>query len=109
LDFAGLLVGGAIALTGVWFVWLAWQGSRGAISQPGVTRRRSPDGSGWAKACEAAAGPIGVGGGVAAAGGLAVMATGLDTVGWIVSIGAIAAVGIAAVAGVVVGARAARG
>lgn len=85
---AGLLAGAALALVGAALVATAWLGSQ---------HRLRPTG-----AFEAAAGPLGVGGGVVATCAVGVLASGLDTIGVALVVIALAAlvvsVGVAGIA-----------
>ena len=94
----GVLVGFALVLAGAAGLWVAWIGSQRRLppnSWIGVrlpqTRRSD---AAWYAAHEASAGPLGLGGGVAAFCGLGVLVTGLDTVG--LAVAAIGVVGLLA-------------
>lgn len=108
MDTGGLIVGALLVVSGAALLWVSWLGSQRRLRPNAfvgirlpVTRRDEPS---WYAAHEAAAGPLGVAGGVTAAGGLALLATGLeDTVGVVVAL--VTAAG--ALAGVLVAARAA--
>jgi hypothetical protein len=104
VDVPGLLVGTALVLTGVGLLWTAWRGSQ---SLP-VLGRRSAAGERAEEPVpgrlSAAAGPLGLGGAVVAAGGVAVITTGWDPIGvsaaTIALVVGVAALGVAAVAAV---------
>jgi hypothetical protein len=91
----GVIVGLALVVAGALTVWLAWLGSQRKLPPNGVAgirlpaTRRSDDA--WYAAHQAAAGPLGVGGGATAACGLGVLFAGLDTIGWVLVIIALAA------------------
>lgn len=107
-----LLIGAALVLGGAALLWVAWRGSQRRLPPNSVVGVRLPSTTGderrWYAAQEAAAGPLGLGGGVAAMFGLGVMATGLDTVGVVlVAVASLSLVAGAAV-GCVAGARSAR-
>lgn len=102
---AFLAVGAALS-------WVAWVGSQrrlapgGLVGLPMSTVRSSE--SDWYAAHEAAAGPLGLGGGVALTCGVGVVVVGTDLVGWaIAAIGALLVLSCVVVA--VVGARRATG
>jgi hypothetical protein len=78
----GLIVGAALALVGAGMVWLAWLASQ---------RRLSPTRWGGHQAHQAAAGPLGVGGGTVATCGVGVLAVGLDVVGTVLVVAALVA------------------
>jgi SdpI/YfhL protein family len=109
---SGLIVGLALLLAGGAELWLCWRGSQRRLTPSSWVGIRLPatrrSDAAWYAAHEAAAGPFGVGGGIAATCGLGVFVNGWDTVGAVV-----AAVGLVALLGgtagaVVVGVAAAR-
>jgi hypothetical protein len=83
---AGILVGLALTAAGALTVWLSWLGSQRRLAPGGWVGFRLPatrrSDEAWYAAHEAAAGPLGVGGGACAACGVGVLFTGLDVVGW---------------------------
>ena len=91
----GLLVGASLVVAGAVTVWLAWAGSQRTLAPNGVVGIRLPatrrSDEAWYAAHQAAAGPLGVGGGVCVACGLAVLFTGLDVIGWSLVVVALAA------------------
>lgn len=95
----GLIVGLALVLAGAGLVWLAWLGSQ---------RRLSANRWGGHDAHQAAAGPLGVGGGAVATCGVGVMAVGLDVVGTVLAAVALVALTTSIGLAVVVGHRAGR-
>lgn len=109
----GLVVGSALVLVGAATVWVAWQGSQRRLAPdariglrvPGT--RRSDEA--WYAAHQAAAGPLGVGGGVTVACGLGVVFTGLDVIGWVLVLVALVALTTGSGLAVVVAMRAADG
>lgn len=108
---ARVLVSLAAMLLGGLEVWLCWVGSqrrlrpRHPLGIPLASVRRSD--AAWYAAHEAAAGPCGVGGGVAAACGMAILVNGFDVIG--VGLALVAAVALVAGAAgaAIVGSRAA--
>lgn len=91
---AGLLAGLGLVLVGAGLLWLAWRGSQHHLRPEG--------------AFEAAAGPLGLGGGVIATCGVGVLAVGLDVIGVTLSVIALVALVVSTVVAAVVGRRAAR-
>lgn len=91
----GLLVGLGLVLVGAVTVWLAWLGSQCKLPPNAVAGIRVPatrrSDAAWYAAHQAAAGPLGVGGGATVACGLGVLFTGLDVIGWVLVIIALAA------------------
>ncbi|MHB1139339.1 MAG: SdpI family protein [Microthrixaceae bacterium] len=90
-----LLVGLALLLFGAGELWLCWLGSQRRLPPNGVVGIRVPvtrrSDAAWYAAHEAAAGPLGVGGGVGAFCGLGVLVTGVDSIGLAVAaVGAVA-------------------
>ncbi len=108
----GLLVGAALLLGGAALVWISWAGSQRALRPNGwvglrlPSTRRSDDA--WYAAHQAAAGPLGVGGGVLLAGGAGVLFTGFDLIGQVLALVSLAAALTAIGLGVAVALRAAR-
>ena len=104
MSLAAMLLGGLE-------VWLCWVGSqrrlrpRHPLGIPLASVRRSD--AAWYAAHEAAAGPLGVGGGVAAVCGMAILVNGLDVIGVGLAVVAAVALVAGAVAAAVVGSRAA--
>ncbi len=88
------MVGLALTLAGGTFLWLAWVGSQ----RPAARRA----------ARQAAAGPLGVGGGVAATCGVAVVFTGVDAIGVALVVAALAALAVSAVVAMIAALRALR-
>lgn len=107
-----LLTGAALMAAGLALLWLAWRGSQRQLppgSFAGVRLRSTTrDDPAWFAAHEAAAGPLGLGGAVAAVFGLGVAVTGLDTVGLVLLGCAVVALLAGAGAGVAAAVRAAR-
>lgn len=107
----GLVVGMLLVAAGAATVWLAWLGSQRKLPPNNVAgirlpaTRRSPEA--WYAAHQAAAGPLGVGGGLTAACGLGVLFAGLDAIGWVLVIVALAALTTAIGLATTVGIRAA--
>jgi uncharacterized membrane protein len=91
----GILVGLALTVAGALTVWLSWLGSQRRLPPNGVAGIRLPatrrSDEAWYAAHQAAAGPLGVGGGATAACGVGVLFTGLDVVGWALVVIALAA------------------
>ncbi len=91
----GILIGLALVVAGALTAWLAWLGSQRRLPPNGVAGIRLPatrrSDEAWYAAHQAAAGPLGVGGGATVACGLGVVFTGLDTIGWALVIIALAA------------------
>jgi len=107
-----LLIGAALVLGGAMLLWVAWRGSQRRLSPSSLVGVRLPsttsDDRSWYEAQQAAAGPLGLGGGVAAMLGLGVVATGLDTVGTVLAVVGLLALVSGVVVGCAAGARAAR-
>lgn len=85
----GLLAGLALLVAGGVAMWVAWEGSQGRLrpGHPlGVRARSTLAGDdAWRAGHRAAAAPLGVGAGVVAGAGLAVLAVGTgDVIGWVV-------------------------
>jgi uncharacterized membrane protein len=82
---SGLLAGAGLVLLGAALLWIAWAGSQHRLAPNAVAGIRLPatrrSDEAWYAAHAAAAGPFGVGGGVACACGMATMFTGLDVIG----------------------------
>jgi hypothetical protein len=91
----GILIGLALVVAGALTAWLAWLGSQRRLPPNGVAGIRLPatrrSDEAWYAAHEAAAGPLGVGGGATVACGLGVVFTGLDMIGWALVVIALAA------------------
>lgn len=109
---SGLIAGAALVLAGSALTWIAWLGSQRRLAPNAVAgirlpaTRRSDDA--WYAAHEAAAGPLGVGGGVTCACGLAAMFSGeLDVIGLVLVVIGLAALTTATGIATVVGLRAA--
>lgn len=94
----GLIAGLALVLAGAGLVWLAWVGSQ---------RRLPADRWGGHDAHQAAASPLGVGGGAVATCGVGVMAVGLDVVGTVLVAVALVALSATVVVAAVAARRAA--
>lgn len=107
-----LLVSFAAMLLGGLEVWLCWVGSqrrlrpRHPLGIPLASVRRRSDAA-WYAAHEAGAGPFGIGGGVAAACGMAILVNGLDVIGVGLAVVAAVALVAGAVGAAAVGSRAA--
>ncbi len=82
----GILVGLVLVVAGAVTTWLAWLGSQRRLPPNAVAGIRLPatrrSDEAWYAAHQAAAGPLGVGGGATVACGLGVLFTGLDSIGW---------------------------
>ncbi|MDQ2677863.1 MAG: hypothetical protein M3Y51_03895 [Actinomycetota bacterium] len=108
---ARVLVALAAIVLGSLELWLCWAGSQrrlpagGPLGIPLGSVRRSDEA--WYAAHEAAAGAFGLGGGVAAICGMAVLVNGLDVIGVALSVVAAVALVAGAVAAAIVGSRAA--
>ena len=108
---ARLLVSFAAMALGLLEVWLCWVGSqrrlrtRHPLGIPLASVRRSD--AAWYTAHEAAAGAYGLGGGVAAVCGMAILVNGLDVIGVGLAVVAAVALVAGAVGAAVVGSRAA--
>ncbi len=109
---AALLIGAALMLGGSALLWVAWRGSQHRLPPNSPVGVRLPSTTGddrrWHATQEAAAGPLGLGGGVAAMFGLGVAATGLDTVGTVMVILGVIALVAGVTTGYVAGSRSAR-
>jgi hypothetical protein len=107
-----LLIGAALMLGGAALLWVAWRGSQRRLPPNSLVGVRLPSTTGderrWYAAQEAAAGPLGLGGGVAATFGLGVAVTGMDTVGTVLMVVSMVALVAGAAAGCIAGARSAR-
>jgi hypothetical protein len=110
----GVIVGLALILAGAGELWLCWRGSQHRLA-PGSwvglpLRSARRDDEAWYVAHEAAAGPFGLCGGIAAVCGLGVLVNGLDVIGIVVAaVGAVTLViGLAAAVAVARRAVAAR-
>jgi hypothetical protein len=106
MSWEGALVGLLLVACGGALLWTAWSGSQRRLRRNwfiGIrTRATLRSDEAWAAAHEAAAGPLGVGGGFTALGGLAVLVSGVDDV---IGVVAVTAATAAAVLSVLVGAR----
>lgn len=108
---SGLAVGALLLVAGGVTLWLAWAGSQRKLPPNSVAgirlpaTRRSPEA--WYAAHQAAAGPLGVGGGATAACGLGVLFTGLDVIGWVLVVVGLAALTTSVGLATTVGLRAA--
>ena len=82
----GILVGLVLVVAGAVTTWLAWLGSQRRLPPNAEAGSRLPatrrSDEAWYAAHQAAAGPLGVGGGTTVACGLGVLFTGLDSIGW---------------------------
>ena len=82
----GILVGLVLVVAGAVTTWLAWLGSQRRLPPNALAGIRLPatrrSDEAWYAAHQAAAGPLGVGGGATVACGLGVLFTGLDSIGW---------------------------
>ncbi len=92
---SGLLVGAGLVLLGAALLWISWAGSQHRLPPNAVAGIRL------------AAGPFGLGGGVACACGVATMFTGLDVIGIGLVVVGLAAVTTATGVATAVGLRAA--
>ncbi len=114
MGWGGLLAGGGLLLAGGVVLWSSWLGSQGRLPKghPLGMRLRSTMASepAWQAGHRAAAGPLGVGAGVALAAGLAVLAVGTDdVVGRVVVAAGVAALLVGVVVAGAAASRAARG
>lgn len=112
MNVDGVLVGLLLILVGTALCWTAWLGSQQRLPRNrwvGIRLRSTlRDDDSWVAAHEEAAGPLGIAGGIAATGGVGVLAVGLgDVLGTIlVSVTAVG-VGVFVVCAAWMGARAA--
>ncbi len=94
-----LLVGLALVVGGAVLVWVSWAGSQGSLRPNGVVGLRVPSArrsdAAWYAAHRAAAGPLGVGGGVLLVSGVGVLFTGFDLIGQVLALVSLA-VGVTA-------------
>jgi uncharacterized membrane protein len=108
---SGLLIGAALVLLGAALLWIAWAGSQHRLAPNAVVGIRLPatrrSEAAWYAAHDAAAGPFGLGGGVACACGVATMFTGFDVIGVVLVIVGLAAATTATGVATAVGLRAA--
>lgn len=93
----GLLIVGAVMLA------TCWWGSQGRLPRNRIIGIRIPatmrSDAAWDAGHRAAAGPTGIGGGIAVLAALGVVAAGLDLIGWVIAaIGLVAVLASAAVA-----------
>ena len=92
----GLVVGVVLVIIGAAELWVCWLGSQRRLSPNKFVGIRLPvtraSDEAWYVAHEAAAGPLGIGGAIAAACGAAVLVAGLDLVG--VAVAALGAVAL---------------
>lgn len=104
----GVVVGGVLVLAGAALLWVAWRGSQRELRRNrfvGIrVRSTMRSDAAWYSAHEAAAGPLGVGGGIACAGGIGVLATGVDDV---IGVAVVTATLVGVLASIVLGTRAA--
>ncbi|CAB4914943.1 unannotated protein [freshwater metagenome] len=103
---AGLIVGVVLVAMGLAELWVCWLGSQRKLPPNALVGIRLPatrsSEEAWYVAHESAAGLLGLGGGIAATCGIAVLFTGLDVVGVAVAaLGFVALLGATSVATVV--------
>lgn len=106
------MIGVVLTLAGAAFLWIAWSGSQQRLApnrwagiRVAATMRSD---EAWYSAHQAAAGPLGVGGGVAAACGIGVVFTGMDVIGEALLVVALVAMTSSLVVATVAALRAAR-
>lgn len=109
----GVLVGLLLTVSGAGLCWIAWLGSQRRLPRNYWVGIRLPstmaDDESWALAHEEAAGALGIAGGIAATGGVGVLAVGLDdVVGTIVAGITMVGLLVSIVISAVLGSRAAR-
>jgi len=107
-----LLVGLALVAGGAALVWVSWAGSQGSLRPNGIVGLHLPatrrSDAAWYAGHQAAAGPLGVGGGVLLACGAGVVFTGFDVIGQGLALVALAAALTAIALATVAALRAAR-